>query len=183
MAADIPRHQDGVIGLEVAHRDPPALFGQGEGADPAGVDEQLVRRPPRHHLGVAADDAGAALGQFGGHGLDDAGEIGVGEALLDDEAAAQVLGPGPHHGEIVDGAGDGQLADVAPLEEERGDGEAVGGEGDGALHRQQGRVFTAQQDLVAEVAEEELVDQLVHLDTATTVAKLNLSHRDRVSRP
>ncbi|MNY58621.1 hypothetical protein D3C86_1949800 [compost metagenome] len=50
------------------------------------------------------------------------------------------------------------------------------------MHRQQGRVFTAQQDLVAEVAEEELVDQLVHLDTAATVAKLNFSHRDGVSR-
>ncbi len=45
MAADIPRHQNGITGLEVAYRDAPALFGQREGADPAGVDKDLVGRP------------------------------------------------------------------------------------------------------------------------------------------
>ena len=57
-----------------------------------------------------------------------------------------------------------------PLEEERRDRKAVGGEGDGAVYRQQGGIFTAQQDLVAKVAKEELVDQLIHLDTAAAVA-------------
>ncbi len=57
-----------------------------------------------------------------------------------------------------------------PLEEERRDGKAVGGKGDGAAYRQQGGIFTAQQDLVAKVAKEELVDQLVHFYTAAAVA-------------
>ncbi|VXA84447.1 hypothetical protein AERO8C_170103 [Aeromonas veronii] len=177
VAADIPRHQDGVTGFEVAYRDTPALLRQREGAYPAGVDKDLVGRPLGHHLGVAADDAGTALGKLSGHRFDDTGEIGVGETLLDDKAGAQILGLGPHHGEIVDRAGDGQFADIAPLEEERRDGKAVGGEGDGAVYRQQGGIFTAQQDLVAKVAKEELVDQLVHLDATAAVAKLDFSHR------
>ncbi|MNE13843.1 hypothetical protein D3C80_1066940 [compost metagenome] len=88
MAADIPRHQNGVTGLEVAYRDAPALLRQRESADPAGVDEDLVGCTLGHHLGVAADDAGTAVGKLRGHRLDDAGEIGVGETLLDDKAAA-----------------------------------------------------------------------------------------------
>ncbi len=170
VAADIPRHQNGITGLEVAYRDAPALLRQRESANPAGVDKDLVGRPLGHHLGVAADDAGAAVGKLSRHRLDDTGEIGVGETLLDDKAAAQILGLGPHHGEIVDRAGDGQLADIAPLEEQWRDGKAVGGEGDGALYLQQGGIFTTQQDLVAKVAKEELVDQLVHLHAAATVA-------------
>lgn len=40
----------------------------------------------------------------------------------------------------------------------------------GPFYRQQGGIFTAQQDLVAKVAKEELIDQLVHLHTAAAVA-------------
>jgi len=51
------------------------------------------------------------------------------EALLEDKSAGDVERLGAPHGEVVDGAVDGQLADVAPGEEQRRHHVGVGGHG------------------------------------------------------
>ena len=64
-----------------------------------------------------------------GHGGHDALQVGDGEALLEDEPGRQVQRPGPGHGQVVDRAVDGEVADVAAGEEQRRHHVGVGGEG------------------------------------------------------
>ena len=88
--------------------------------------------------------------------LDHAAEHGDVEPLLEDERRRHGQRHRAADGEVVDGAVDGQLADVAPREEERADHEAVGGHG-------QPRPLEpgdAQHRLVAELGEHGVVEDV-----------------------
>ncbi len=56
-------------------------------------------------------------------------QIGEGQSLLQDQADADRQGPGAAHRQIVDGAVDRQIADIAAGKEDRVDHVGVGGEG------------------------------------------------------
>ena len=98
-------------------------------ADAGGVDVDRRRRgrprrpwcrrwpPPRRRRARPRPCASATPGDHG-H-LD---------ALLQDEAAGEVGGAGAAHGEVVDGAVDGEVADAAAGEEQRPHHVGVGGE-------------------------------------------------------
>ena len=76
-----------------------------------------------------------------GHRRHHAAERFHGQALFEDEACAEIRRPGPGHRQVVDGAADGQLADVAAGEEQGVDDVAVGGEGQaGTVGGQHGAV-------------------------------------------
>ena len=138
MAADVASDDDGVAGA-----------GEGAGgahagadfADAGGGDEDVVDLALARDFGVACDDAHARLGGGRGHRGDDLLQVGDGEALLDDEGAREVFGNGAHAGQVIDGAADGEFADVPARELPGGDDEAVGREGEFALGgRQDGGV-------------------------------------------
>jgi hypothetical protein len=66
------------------------------------------------------------------------------------------------HGQVVHGAVDGQVTDVAAGEEQRGHHVGVGGERDpGPAHRQLGRVLERLEQRIAERVQEDRLDQRV----------------------
>src|SRR2546422_31756 len=93
--------------------------------DALAISLRMVATPPP--LGVTGDDRHAGPPGGGGHGGGDALQVGDGEALLEDEATRQVERAGPRHGQVVDRAVDGQVADVAAGEEDRRHDVGVGG--------------------------------------------------------
>src|ERR1035437_3299424 len=109
-----------VIAYEAGEQDHVAGAGVGGGemdagadaSDARGVDEDAVARALFDDLGIAGDDLDA--GGFGGlaHGFCDAREDIDGEALFEDERGCEVERFGATHGEIVDGAVDGERADI-----------------------------------------------------------------------
>ena len=125
--AEVTAEQDEVAGAGVGGGEVDA---GADASDAGGVDENAVALALFDHLGIAGDDLDA--GRFGGlaHGFGDAREHVDGEALFQNERGAEVERFGAAHGEIVDGAVDGERADIAAAEEERFDDEAVGGEGE-----------------------------------------------------
>ena len=99
-------------------------------ADAGGVDEDLVALAAVDDLGVAGDELHAGLGGRGAHRLDDAAQIVDGQAFFEDERGGEIQRLRAAHGQIVDGAVDGEAADVAAGKEDRRDHEGVGGEGE-----------------------------------------------------
>jgi len=98
-------------------------------SDARGVDEDLVRGALGDDLGVPGDDGDP--GGVGGvpHGLQNPFQIRQRESLFDDQADAQVERHGAAHGQIVDGAVDGQVPDVSAGKENGVHHEGVGGKG------------------------------------------------------
>src|ERR1035438_1546889 len=80
-------------------------------SDARGVDEDAVTLALFDDLGIASDDLDA--GGFGGlaHGFGDARQQVDGEALFQDERRGEIKRFGATHGQIVDGAVDGERAD------------------------------------------------------------------------
>ena len=70
-------------------------------------------------LRVAGDDRDSGCPGGGPHRGDDAPQVGNRKALLDHESGRQPERPRADHREVVDGAVDGELADVAARELER----------------------------------------------------------------
>ena len=82
------------------------------------------------------------------------------EAFLEDEPGRQVERRGPGDRQVVDGAVDGQVADVAAREEQRLDHVGVRGERHpGPVDRQLGRVLERLEERVAEGVEKDRLDQ------------------------
>ena len=144
----------------------------GEHADAGGVDEAAVAVALLDHLGVAGDDVHARLGGRLTHGDEDPLEVRDREALFEDEADAQVERLGAAGRDVVDGAADGQPADVAAGEEERVHHVGVGGHRDArARERQRGGVVQALERLFREPLDKDLVDELLHHGAARTVGE------------
>ena len=162
MVADRAGHDDRVAGLRVGHAQPAVGQVAVEDPDSGGVDVAAVGLAALDDLGVAGDDLHPGRGRRVPHGLGDADQVGDAEALLEDEPGRQVLRGGPAHGQVVDGAVDGQFADVAARKEQRRDHVGVGGQRDpGRPGLQGGRVLQRFQQRVAEAVQEHRLDQRV----------------------
>ena len=158
VVADRAGHDDRVS--RPGQRDPELGRILGDQADSGRVDVAAVGLALLHHLGVAGDDLDA--GRRGGrlHRLGDADQVGDSEALLEDEPGRQVQRGGAGHRQVVDGAVDGEVADVAAGEEQRRDDVGIGGEREpGAGDVQPGRVLELLEPGVAERVEEHGLDQ------------------------
>ena len=129
--------------------------------DPRGRDEDSVALAALDDLRVAGHDAHAARLGRRGHGAHDPREGHEREALLQDEARGQVARSRAAHRQIVDRAVHREGADVAAREEERTDGEGVGGHHRDAGEGQRRRVVRAGR-VGAEGSQEELLDQALH---------------------
>ena len=145
--------------------------------DQGRAAEATIAFAPLNDLGVAGDHRHAGLARRPAHRLGDPLEVGQREALLEDEARAQVERRGAQHGHVVERAVHGQAADVAAGEEQRRDHVAVGGHHQAVAggHRQQRSVVALEQVFVVEGGREQLLDQLrrgaaagavVHVDAA-----------------
>ena len=134
--ADVARHDDVIAGARLLGPDAQPV---GHHADAGGVDEKPVRTALSDDLGVAGDDADAGVGGGLAHRLRDGTEHLELEALLEDEAGRQRQRLRPAHRQVVDGAVDGQITDVAAREEQRVDHVGVGGQRDAAGRRRRAR--------------------------------------------
>ena len=168
MTSQIAAHQQ-----LIPHRDRAGFDGAGafDHAEAAGGDEQPVRLAALHHLGVAGDDGHATGGGRPGHGGDDAAQAGQVEALLQDQGDADAGGTGAGHGQVVGGAGDGQLADVAPGKFQGMDDIAVGGEDQGAGGKPQAGGVVERLGGVAVETAQLPVDQRLRQGAAPAVAE------------
>ena len=120
-----PADQQPIAGPDAMHAQIPARRYPPRAA---GIDEQAIGRAPRHHLGVAGDNQHSRLPAGRSHGATEALQLCQRQAFLDDEPAAQVVGPGTTDRQIVEGTAHRQPADVAAGEFQRRDHEGVGGE-------------------------------------------------------
>ena len=110
-------------------------------ADARGVDEQPVRGPAAHDLGVAGDDPRARLRRRGRRRRRDESQLLERQPLLDDVGEADRDRGRAHHREVVERAVDGELADVPAREPDRRDDVRVRGEREArAGHLHDGRV-------------------------------------------
>ena len=116
---------DGVAGGRPIRADGDA---RGHEPDAGGVDEETVGRSPIDDLRVAGHDSNAGPSRGPGDRFGDPPQLVDRQAFLDDVGERQRQRLGAHHGQVVDRAVDGQLADVAARELERADDERVGGE-------------------------------------------------------
>ena len=159
MVADRAGHDDRVarLGLRHPQRDVPL-----EDTHAGRVDVAAVGLAALDDLGVAGDDLHPGRGRRVPHRFGDPAQVGDRETLLQDEPGRLVLGRGPAHGQVVDRAVDGQLADVPAGEEQRRDHVGVGGQRDpGRAGLERGRVLQRFQQRVAEGVQEHRLDQRV----------------------
>ena len=110
-------------------------------ADARGVDEQPVRGPAAHDLGVAGDDPRPGLRRRGRRRRRDEPQLLERQPLLDDVGEADRDRGRPHHRQVVERAVDRELADVPAREPDGRDDERVRGEREArARHLHDGRV-------------------------------------------
>ena len=177
--ADVAGDDDVVAGACAFGSD---VHSVGHQPDAGGVDEEPVRTALSDDLGVPGDDADARLCRGLAHRLGDGAEDLDLQALLDDESRRQSEGLSTAAGEVVDGAVDGEVADVAAGEEQRVDHVGVGGQRDppavGLQHRRIPRRAAGR----AEGRQEEVLDQFFGEDASPAVAHddaLGLAQRHR----
>ena len=143
-------------------------------ADAGGRDEDAVGLAALDHLGVAGDDRHAGCPRRRAHAVGDALEIGERKALLDDEARREIERLGARHRDVVDGAVDGERADVASGEKQRRDDIGVG-----RHHHPPGAdlerrlVVAGAQPVVVERRVEHVLDQLPHRPAPGAVRKVD----------
>ncbi len=125
MIADPAREQDPVPGAQRRRGETGARIAP---ADPGRADVHAVGVAALDDLGVAGDDLDP--GRAGGVGDRPhlAGEHVGGQPLLEDQREREGQRPGAGHGEVVDGAVDGQFTDRATGEAQRLDDVGVGAE-------------------------------------------------------
>ena len=172
MIADAAREQDGVSRPRPLRGDLNAVR---QDTDPARVDEDLVAGALPHDLRVPRYDAHAGgAGRFA-HRQDDAVQVLDGKPLLADEAHGDVKGPCAAHREVVDGAVNGERADVAARKEERRDHVRVRRERQPrALDVDHSLVVEAVEDRVAEGGQEQSFDELRRQHAPAAVAEQDL---------
>jgi len=84
-----------------------------EHTDAGGVDEDAVGFAFVDNLGVAGDQRDSGARGRLAHGFDDQAQGLDGQPFLENEAGAEIERTCAAHGQVVDGAVDGQIADVA----------------------------------------------------------------------
>ncbi len=157
-------------GADLGRRD---RGGRRDAADPRGVDEQAVGLAPIDDLGVAGDQADAGGVGATAHRLDHPAQGRDRQAFFEDEADAQAFGARAAHGEVVDGAVDGERADVAAGKEQRPHDIGIGREGGRAVDRQHGAVVAAVEFRIVERRANHVVDQAGHRPAAAAVGELD----------
>ena len=126
MVTDGPADQNGVTGAGVARAD----IQTGRNDAHAGcVYINAVAMAFLYHLGITGGDFHSGFFAGPGHGGDDIAEGVHRQTLLQDEAGRKEKRPGTAHGQVIDRAVDGQVANIPAGEEERADHEGIGGEG------------------------------------------------------
>ena len=88
-------------------------------SDTRGIDEKLVGTPPPDHLGVTGDDPDPSVRRGLAHGLRDGAEHLQFQSFLQDEPGRQPDRLGAAARQVIDGAVDSEIADVAAGEEKR----------------------------------------------------------------
>ena len=112
----------------------------------------------------------------------------TGDPLFDDDRAGQVERRGAADREIVDGAADGELADVAAGENQRIDDERIGGERETiAALRQGGQieprlVVERRQQRIVEGLDEYIVDEVLHRLAAAAMGERHRRHMHSAAR-
>lgn len=140
-------------------------------ADAGGGDVEAVAFAALDDFGIAGDDGDAGGGGGVAHGGDDALERGGGETFFEDKAGTEPERAGAAHAEIIDGAVDGELADVAAGEEERTDDVRIRCERETrAAGGENGAVVLGVECGVGEGGAEDLVDEVLGESAAATVA-------------
>ena len=129
-------------------------------ADPGRRHVEPVGLPALDHLRVAGRHGNGHRRRGPRHRGGDAAQVGDREALLDHEAGRERDRPRSRDGEVVDGAVDGEVADVAAGEEDRLDDVRVGRERDArAVQVEQRRVGQRREQRVVELLEEQALDE------------------------
>ncbi len=141
--------------------------------DPGGVDEYFVTASSRGHFGVAAYDFHPCLERGISHGLHDRSQIFDGEPLFENQPHRQGYRLCAAHGQIVDGAVDGQIADVAAREKNRVNNITIGSEIKIPLRRgNAGGIFEAVSlRCASEFRHNDFFDKPLAHTSARTVAK------------
>ena len=146
----------------------------GDEADPGCRDVDPVALAALDDLRVARGDHDAGPSRGGSHRCGDPPQVRDGEALLDDEAGREGEWPRARHGEVVDGAVDGELADVSAGEEERLDDVGIGRERESpAVEVDQCSVTEQIEQRIAELLEEEAFDEVARRLSARTVREVD----------
>ena len=184
MIAEQPIDEDGVAGFGTMRAE---IEAGTDHADPGGIDEELVASAAVDDLGIAGDDGHARRRRRLGHGAGDAAQERDLDTFLDDDAARKIERLGAADGEIIDGAADGKLANVAAGKFQRIDHEGIGGEGEPiAMQREIGQrkarlVFERYQRRILEGADEDIVDEIAHRLAAATMGKTHLGDMNTVA--
>ena len=138
----------------------PEIDAVGNRPDAGRRDVEPVGLAALDDLRVAGDDRDAGRARGGAHRGDDAPQVGDRESLLDHEAGRQPARLRADHREVVDGAVDGELADVAARELERMHDVGIGRECEAGAAGDDRRVAERRQRVVAELLEEERLDEV-----------------------
>lgn len=102
----------------------------GDDADPGGIDKQLIRRPARHHFGIAGHNGDTGFPRGLRHAAHHRFEGGHLQPLFENKPAGEIARQRAAHRHIVRRAADRQLADITAGEKQWIDNVAVGGEGE-----------------------------------------------------
>ena len=132
VVADEAGEQDLHAGLHVMRRDGSA---RDDVADAGRVDEDAVGLTALDDLRVTRDNRNAGLLGHLAHRVRYPAQVLDEKALLEDHADRDVARYSARHREVVDRAADGQLADIAAVEEQRLHDVRIRREGDLAAHR------------------------------------------------
>ena len=143
---------------------------------PGGGDEDLVRRAPGHHLGVAGGDLDAALRRGLLHGRGNGLEDVDLQTLFQDKGGGQGQGPGRGGEQVVHRARHRQATDVAAGKKERVHHEGIGGEGQPVGAEGQGGAIVTGEVRGAVAGQKDLFDEGGHLFAAGSVTEKDLFH-------
>ena len=146
-------------------------------------NEDLVRRAPGHHLGVAGGDLDAALRRGLVHGRGNGLQDIDLQTLFQDEGGGQGQGPGRSGEQVVHRARHRQAADVAAGKEERVHHEGIGGEGQPVGAEDQGGAVVTGEVRGAVAGQKDLFDERGHLFAAGPVTQKNMFHDYFLVRP
>ena len=127
-------------------------------ADAGGVDEKLIALAALDHLGVAGYDLHTRFLRSEADRHQYLPEIGHSQAFLQNETQGQVLRYGPAHSQVIDGAVNGQFADVAAGKKDRRHDKAVGRKGHGTAKVEHGPVVPLVEPVVRQQFEHPAVE-------------------------
>ena len=140
-------------------------------ADAGGVDEQLVGAALSNDFGVAGDDRHAGLFSGPPHGGGDRAQHVELEPFLEDETRGEGHRLRATARQIVDGAVDREMADVAPREEQWLHHIRVRGQRDAAGTDVQQRRVTGRPARRSECRHEQVLDELLGQHSPAAVAQ------------